>query len=115
VLVGAVGKKSYRNCGKTFRKLKRPFEKERLDSEMKVIGEYGLKNKREVWRVQYALAKIHTSARAQKEAVTKVKAAKTAFADYKPEHEKVTERHDPDDEQSAAAVHGNQQCFLSRH
>mmetsp|Transcript_76496 Transcript_76496/g.151361 ORF Transcript_76496/g.151361 Transcript_76496/m.151361 type:complete len:193 (-) Transcript_76496:176-754(-) len=57
------GKKSYQNTGKTFRKPKRPFEKERLDSEMKIIGEYGLKNKREVWRVQYALAKIRTAAR----------------------------------------------------
>merc|ERR1712166_182231 len=49
--------------GKTFRKPKRAFEKERLDAEMKIIGEYGLKNKREVWRVQYALAKIRTAAR----------------------------------------------------
>merc|ERR1711865_278620 len=57
------GKKSYHNYGKTFRKPKRPFEKERLDAEMKIIGEYGLKNKREVWRVQYALAKIRTAAR----------------------------------------------------
>merc|ERR1712007_38335 len=38
-------------------------EKERLDGEMKIVGEYGLKNKREVWRVQYALAKIRTAAR----------------------------------------------------
>merc|ERR1712056_70464 len=30
----------------------------------KIVGEYGLKNKREVWRVQYALAKIRSSARA---------------------------------------------------
>eukprot|EP00929_Paragymnodinium_shiwhaense_P079063 TRINITY_DN410_c0_g1_i1.p1 TRINITY_DN410_c0_g1~~TRINITY_DN410_c0_g1_i1.p1 ORF type:complete len:193 (+),score=55.20 TRINITY_DN410_c0_g1_i1:69-647(+) len=58
-----MGKKSYQNIGKTFRKPKRPFEKERLDAEMKIIGEYGLKNKREVWRVQYALAKIRTAAR----------------------------------------------------
>merc|ERR1711948_213592 len=36
---------------------------ERLDGEMKIVGEYGLKNKREVWRVQYALAKIRTAAR----------------------------------------------------
>merc|ERR1719326_404798 len=55
--------KGYRNYGKTFRKPKRPFEKDRLDAEMKVIGEYGLKNKREVWRVQFALAKIRTAAR----------------------------------------------------
>merc|ERR1711879_349241 len=57
------GKKGYNNYGKTFRKPKRPFEKERLDGEMKIVGEYGLKNKREVWRVQYALAKIRTAAR----------------------------------------------------
>merc|ERR1719163_101805 len=54
---------SYRSCSKTFRKPRRPFEKDRLDAEMKVIGEYGLKNKREVWRVQFALPKIRTAAR----------------------------------------------------
>ena len=58
-----MGKKSYHTYGKTFRKPKRAFEKERLDAEMKIIGEYGLKNKREVWRVQYALARIRTAAR----------------------------------------------------
>merc|ERR1711976_1018563 len=55
--------KSYQNHGNTFRKPKRAFEKERLDAEMKIIGEYGLKNKREVWRTQYALSKIRTAAR----------------------------------------------------
>merc|ERR1711865_1024769 len=58
-----MGKKSYHKYGKTFRKPKAAFEKERLDAEMKIVGEYGLKNKREVWRVQYALAKIRTAAR----------------------------------------------------
>jgi len=55
--------KALRKCSKIFRKPKRPFEKERLDTELKCIGEYGLKNKREVWRVQYALARIRTAAR----------------------------------------------------
>ena len=30
---------------------------------MKLIGQYGLKNKREVWRVQLTLAKIRKAAR----------------------------------------------------
>ena len=34
--------------GKTGRAPRRPFEKERMDAEMKLIGEYGLRNKREV-------------------------------------------------------------------
>ncbi|KAM0094314.1 ribosomal 40S subunit protein S9B [Aspergillus fumigatus] len=33
------------------------------DSELKIIGEYGLRNKREVWRVQLTLSKIRRAAR----------------------------------------------------
>jgi small subunit ribosomal protein S9e len=53
----------YRNYGKTFKKPRRPFEKERLDGELKMVGEYGLRNKRELWRVQMALSKIRQAAR----------------------------------------------------
>ncbi|VDP53092.1 unnamed protein product, partial [Soboliphyme baturini] len=36
---------------------------ERLDQELKIIGQYGLRNKREVWRVKFLLAKIRKLAR----------------------------------------------------
>eukprot|EP00301_Raphidiophrys_heterophryoidea_P002759 c11278_g2_i1.p1 GENE.c11278_g2_i1~~c11278_g2_i1.p1 ORF type:complete len:212 (+),score=27.41 c11278_g2_i1:27-638(+) len=48
---------------KTSKVPRRPFEKERLDSEMKLLGEYGLKNKREIWRLQYILSKTRSAAR----------------------------------------------------
>lgn len=49
--------------GKTFKKPRRPFEKERLDAELKVVGEFGLRNKRELWRVQLVLSKLRSRAR----------------------------------------------------
>merc|ERR1712137_102930 len=52
-----------RNYSKTFKTPRLPFEKERLDAEMQLIGEYGLKNKREVWRVNLMVAKMRKAAR----------------------------------------------------
>ena len=37
-----------KNCSKVFTTPRRPFEKARLDQELKFVGEFGLRNKREV-------------------------------------------------------------------
>ena len=52
-----------RNHGKTARSPRRPFEKERLDSELKMVGQFGLRGKRELWRVQLKLSQMRKAAR----------------------------------------------------
>jgi small subunit ribosomal protein S9e len=51
------------NCSKTYKAPRRPFEKARLDQELQLVGKYGLRNKREVWRVVFTLSKVRKAAR----------------------------------------------------
>lgn len=48
---------------KTAKTPSRPYEKARIDQEILLAGKYGLKNKREIWRVQLTLGKIRKAAR----------------------------------------------------
>merc|ERR1712166_361786 len=52
-----------RNFSKTSKTPRRAYDKERLDSELKMIGTYGLKNKREIWRNGLILSKVRAVAR----------------------------------------------------
>merc|ERR1711935_591034 len=54
---------NYRNNSTVSQGPRRRFDRERLEREMKLVGEFGLKNKREIWRCQLTLAKIRSAAR----------------------------------------------------
>jgi len=56
--------KDYHVYSKTSKSPRRPYEKERLDRELKLCGDYGLRNKREIWRIGYFVAKCRAIARA---------------------------------------------------
>jgi len=55
--------KLYTNYSKTSKTPRKPFDKDRLLNELKVLGAYALRNKREAWRVQLTLAKLRKAAR----------------------------------------------------
>merc|ERR1712118_622884 len=52
-----------RNFNKVSKAPRRPYDKERLDAELKLLGQFGLKNKREIWRVRLILSKTRATAR----------------------------------------------------
>ncbi|SEI32482.1 YALIA101S02e18558g1_1 [Yarrowia lipolytica] len=52
-----------RTYSKTASTPNRPYESARLDAELKLDGEFGLKNKREIYRIGLQLSKIRRAAR----------------------------------------------------
>ncbi|PKL66050.1 MAG: 30S ribosomal protein S4 [Methanomicrobiales archaeon HGW-Methanomicrobiales-3] len=48
---------------KSYQTPKRPFEKTRIEAETRLVIEYGLRNKRDVWKAQAVLRKYRTAAR----------------------------------------------------
>ena len=53
----------FRGSSRTSRVARRPYERERMDHEIQLVGGYGLRNKRELWRVHYTLARLLKVAR----------------------------------------------------
>ncbi|ANZ76340.1 BA75_03965T0 [Komagataella pastoris] len=52
-----------RTYSKTYSVPKTPYDSARFDQELKLAGEYGLKNKKEIYRIGFQLSKIRRAAR----------------------------------------------------
>ena len=52
-----------RRLRKKYEKPKRPWDKERIEEEKKLMKEYGLRRKREIWRAEAILRKYRRMAR----------------------------------------------------
>jgi len=48
---------------KTYSKPKRPFDKIRIDEESEIIKEFGLKNKKEIWKAEARIKSIREKAK----------------------------------------------------
>lgn len=48
---------------KTYSKPKRPFDKQRLEEEAEIKKQFGLKNKKEIWKVESKIASIREKAK----------------------------------------------------
>lgn len=48
---------------KTYSKPKRPFDKVRIDEEAKIVKEFGLKNKKEIWRAEAQIKSMREKAK----------------------------------------------------
>jgi len=55
--------RNYNNFNRVSKAPRRPYERERLDRELRLIGQYGLRCKAEIWRVNVVLSKMRRTAR----------------------------------------------------
>merc|ERR1712137_708838 len=61
--MGMASIKSYRKHSKLWSRPKNPFDKRRMKQELSIIVKFGLKNKRELWKIQLFLSKIRKTSR----------------------------------------------------
>lgn len=67
-----------RKSKKTFHRPRRIWTTDQLNSELYIVGSYGLRNKRELWRAQTEVARLRNQARALLAIPAEVRHAKEA-------------------------------------